>query len=420
MAATLVLALLAGVPGAAAEPPAPAEPEAVAAAEPAEPEAVADSLAPASFAAYTRFNVPSEDATRDRAIEDEIVALTDAVPSGSYIRGAMFSWTSPVVAEALARAAARGVVVRVVVDREGAENVNLDPANAAISTLRSAGLDDLVFCGSSAASVAGSSACVANKRSTSINHNKFFTFSTSGSRKRVVLVTSQNLTFSQNNQFNNAVVVHEDYDLYDHFTRYFNELRAERKNNDFYSAPDGYYKSPTTAVTVYHSPRASGDTARNVLSYVTRYESGCSVEVAQAMFTDPRTAVADELLRIARLGCQVRVVYGSMGDEVRAILTRSANVSMKKYHDAETGNHDGRVVTVHSKYLVVKGNYNGTAGRTIVFTGSHNLTGPSLVDHDETFVKIEHPTVSADFRANFATLWSRAKCVNPDNGSCVL
>ncbi|GAB2955089.1 hypothetical protein GCM10027280_49350 [Micromonospora polyrhachis] len=371
----------------------------------------------ATFSAYTRFNVPADNGTRDRTIEDEIVALTDAVPTGSYIRGAMFSWTSPVVAEALARAAARGVVVRLVIDREGAGNVNLDPANAAIRTLKAANLDDLVFCGSSSSSVTGSSGCVANF-SNSINHNKFFTFSTSGTKKRVVLLASQNLTFSQNNQFNNAVVVHEDYDLYDHFTRYFNEMRAQRKDNDFFTAADGYYKSPNTAVTLYHSPRASGDTARNVLSYVTRYESGCSVEVAQAMFTDPRALVATELLRIARLGCQVRIVYGSMGADVHGTLRGSTNVSMKKYYDAESDNYDGRVVTVHSKYLVVKGNYNGTPGRTIVFTGSHNLTGPSLRNHDETFVKIEHPTVSADYRANFATLWSRAKCVNPDNGSC--
>ncbi|MFU8850146.1 phospholipase D-like domain-containing protein [Micromonospora sp. SL1-18] len=412
LAAALALPLLAvapGTPGVAAAGTGSAA---------AAPDLTDDAAVTATFPAYTRFNVPADDATRDRTIEDEIVALADGVPAGSYIRGAMYSWSSPVVADALARAAARGVVVRVVLDREGEGGVNLDRTNAAIQKLRAAKLDDLVFCGTSSASVAGSSACIAN-HTNSINHNKFFTFSTSGTMKRVVLITSQNLTFSQNNLFNNAVVVHEDYDLYDHFTRYFNVMRAESKNNNFFSAADGYYKSPTTGVTVYHSPRASGDTVENVLSYVTTFESGCIVEVAQASFTNPRTAVASELLRIARLGCQVRVVYGTMGDRVYSILRGSSNVQLKKYWDAETTNYDGRVVTVHSKYLVVKGNYNGTGGRTIVFTGSHNLSGPSLVDHDETFVKVENPGVSAGYRANFATLWSRAKCVNPANGSCI-
>jgi phosphatidylserine/phosphatidylglycerophosphate/cardiolipin synthase-like enzyme len=391
----------------------------LAVAAPAAGAAPAAEAAPAAFAAYTRFNIPGDDGTRDRTIEEEIVSLANGVPTGGYIRGAMFSWTSPPVADALKEAAGRGVIVRLAVDREGAEGSNQGSDNVAVRTLKGAGLDDITWCGSSAASVTGSSGCIGNFAN-SINHNKFFTFSTSGSFKRVVLQTSQNLTFSQNNLFNNAVIIHEDYDLYDHFTRYFNQLRAETKNNDFYASADGYYKSPNTDVTVYHSPRATGDTVENVLSYVTQFESGCTVEVAQASFTDARQAVAGELLRIADLGCKIRIVHSGMGSAVHGILAGSPNITMKKFHDAEAGNIDGRVLEVHSKYLVVKGNYNGSAGRTIVFTGSHNLTGPSLVNHDETFMKVEQPTVSANFRSNFATLWSRAKCVNPDNGSCVL
>lgn len=391
----LTVALVAGIGLVSAAPPAAAQ----------EP-----------FAAYTVFNVPSETAVRDRSIEQEIVALADAVPSGSYIRGAMYSWTSPPVASALARAAARGAVVRVVVDPRGEGGVNAQSSNEAMATLRGANLDDLVRCGNSA-STSGSTACIGN-HSNSIQHNKFFTFSTSGDKKRVVLVTSQNLTFSQNNRFNNAVVMHEDYDLYDQFVRYFNDLRAQRKNTNYYASANGYYRSPNTNVTTYHSPRATGDTLVSILRYVTRYESGCSVELAQLWFTNPRVAVAEELLRIARLGCQVRLVYGTMGTTVYSVLQQSGNISMKKFHDAESSNFDGRVVDVHSKYLIVNGNYNGTAGRTIVYTGSHNITGPALRNHDETLLKIEHPTVSAGFRDNFATLWSRAKCVNPSNDSC--
>jgi phosphatidylserine/phosphatidylglycerophosphate/cardiolipin synthase-like enzyme len=43
----------------------------------------------------------------------------------------------------------------------------------------------------------------------------------------------------------------------------------------------------------------------------------------------------------------------------------------------------------------------------------------ALVYNDETLVRIEHPDVSTSYRSNFATLWSRAKCVNPDSGSCL-
>jgi hypothetical protein len=381
------------------------------------PTAAPTSLAAANpFPAYTRFNIPAEDGTRDRAIEDELVRLADGVPAGSYIRGVMFSWSSPVVAEALARAAARGAVVRVVLDETGG-GVNTRADNEAIRILRSANLDDLVICGKTSAAVAGSTACIGNK-STSINHNKIFTFSTSGSMKRVVVVTSQNLTFSQNNYFNSALIVHEDYDLYDHFTRYFNDLRAQRKNNDYFNAANGYYKSPNTGVTVYHSPRADSDTLANRLAEVNAYEPGCSVDVAHAQLTDARPEVANQLRRIGRMGCRVRVVYGSMGSTTYNTLRGQPNISLKKYYDAEASNYDGRVVTVHSKNIIIRGTFNGVSGRSLVFTGSHNITGPALRNHDETLVKIEHPTVWNDFHANFETLWSRAKCVNPDNGSC--
>ncbi|MGI5211511.1 phospholipase D-like domain-containing protein [Plantactinospora sp. CA-290183] len=367
------------------------------------------------FSAYARFNVPAEDGTRDRTIEDELVRLADGAPAGGYIRGLMYSWSSPVVAEALKRAAARGVIVRVVLDETGG-GVNTGADNAAMAVLRSANLDDLVICGGGSA-VAGSTACIGN-RSNSINHNKVFTFSTSGTMKRVVFVSSQNLTFTQNNLFNSALVVHEDYELYDHFTAYFNDMRAQRKNNDYFNTANGYYKSPTTAVTVYHSPRAGSDTLANRLAEVNAYESGCSVDVAHAQFTDARPEVAAELRRIGRLGCRVRVVYGSMGSTAYATLNGQPNVSLKKYHDAETSNYDGRVVTLHSKNIVIRGTFAGVAGRSVVFTGSHNITDPALTDHDETLVKIEHPTVWNDFHGNFETVWSRAKCVNPDNGSC--
>lgn len=368
------------------------------------------------FPAYTVFNVPAEDGTRDRAIEDELVRLADGVPSGGYIRGLMYSWSSPVVAEALARAAARGAVVRVVLDETGG-GVNTGADNAAMQVLRAANLDDLVICGRTSSTVAGSTACIGNQ-SNSINHNKVFTFSTSGTMKRVVVVSSQNLTFSQNNYFNTALVVHEDYELYDHFTAYVNDMRAQRKNNNYFNATNGYYKSPNTAVTVYHSPRSDSDTLANRLAEVSAYEPGCSVDVAHAQITNARPEVATELRRIGRMGCRVRVVYGSMGSTTYATLNGQPNISLKKYHDAEAGNYDGRVVTVHSKNIIIRGTFVGVPGRSVVFTGSHNITGPALRDHDETLVKIEHPTVWDDFHANFETLWSRAKCVNPDNGSC--
>lgn len=388
--------------------------------------AFAPTSAPAAtYSAQAVFNVPGENAERDYAIETAMVGLIDGVPAGGEIRMAAFSWSDPTVADALGRAKQRGAKVYVVLDETGG-GVNTGADNAAMASLRAGGLDLLKFCGKTSSSTAGSTACVGNHAG-SINHNKLALFSASGSDTNIAVVSSFNYTFTQNNLWNNSVIVRNEPQIYGALKAYFGDLQAERKNNNYFNAANGYFKSTLSNFTLYMSPRAtsgggsgeetSTDTVRNTLTYVT-YESGCTVEAAQAMFTDARSAVAAELLRIARAGCKVRLIYGTMGKAFYDTVHQSANVTTKRYTDRETTNVDGREVSVHSKYFIVKGKYNGVAGRTIVFTGSHNITSPALRQNDEIYAKFEDAGVAAAFRSNFASMWSRAKCVNPENGRC--
>jgi hypothetical protein len=108
------------------------------------------------------------------------------------------------------------------------------------------------------------------------------------------------------------------------------------------------YFSPRTASDGSTKEEAATDTVRGTLTYLSG-GAGCSVDTVQSQFTDYRTAVAQQLLRIARAGCKVRVVHDSMSPGIASILARSPNISVKLYHDAEPDNIDGRVVTVHSK-----------------------------------------------------------------------
>lgn len=365
--------------------------------------AAAETSAAQSVGAYTVFNNPSTSGAPDLTLENHLVELVDGAPSGSAIHGAMYSWTRPAVAEALARAQQRGVSVRLAIDGEGAGGVNADPANAALNTLRGAGLTQLVFCGNSAN---GNSACIGN-RSDSINHNKLFTFSATGSLTDVVAIGSHNLTNTQNAHYNNLLVVHEEPDLYSAFVRHMGNLLAQRKNNNYYASPDGYFRSPTSDARVFFSPRAdsrggtsveaSTDLIAGRLSYITRYEPGCQVQVAHAQFTGPRLPVAEQLIRIANLGCQVRIVAGdNMTDYIRDRLVGRPNITVRQL--------DG----MHSKYIIYRGNYNNSANRGMVFTGSQNITGPALRSHDETLIRVELPETTADYRSNFDLLWSRA------------
>ena len=355
----------------------------------------------AQIGAYTVFNHPSADNDPDYAIEEHAIELIDGAPAGSSIHGAMFSWTRDTVAQALARARDRGVNVYLAVDRAGSDGVNTDPENAAISTLKGAGLNRLVFCGNDDL---GNSSCIGN-RENSINHNKLFAFSSTNGMSDVVMVGSQNWTNSQNSNFNNAVVVHGDADLYQFFLQHFENLLDQRRDNNYHQSPDGYFRSDASNVRVYFSPNADSnggteaeaatDIMAKRLTWMTKYESGCKVDVAHAQFTGPRKPVADELIRIAGLGCKVRIT-GDMTDYIYDHLSGRENITIR------------RLDHMHSKYMIVHGNYNDKADRTLVYTGSHNLTGPALRAHDETLIRVERPEISSAFQENFDLIWDRA------------
>jgi hypothetical protein len=55
-----------------------------------------------------------------------------------------------------------------------------------------------------------------------------------GALSRVVVYSSLNLTFQQNNYVDNAVVIAGDVDLYDATRRYFDDLRAGRRTARYF------------------------------------------------------------------------------------------------------------------------------------------------------------------------------------------
>jgi phosphatidylserine/phosphatidylglycerophosphate/cardiolipin synthase-like enzyme len=311
------------------------------------------------------------------------------------IRGATYSWTRTPVAEALARAQARGVQVELAIDG-GTDD---DPSNQAVQILKAANLGRLVFCGGG-----GNTACIGD-RANSINHNKFFTFSQTGDLSDAVFVSSSNLTNTQMEAFNNATVVHGDGELYDFFGRHMANMLAQNKDNDYARSPDGYFASSISKVRVYLPPLADSsggtdvegatDIVVNRLKYITQYEQGCRLDVAHAMFTASRAPVANELIRIANLGCEVRVTGGPT-EYIQNKLAGRDNIAVRPLD------------RLHSKYILYTGNYNGSPGRTVLYTGSHNLTGPSLRSHDESMLRIERPEIVSAYQTNFETLWDLA------------
>jgi phosphatidylserine/phosphatidylglycerophosphate/cardiolipin synthase-like enzyme len=313
----------------------------------------------------------------DRALEAKLEEFLASAPAGATVRATFYHLTRLSPAQALVAAQARGVNVQVVLDK--------DNRNAAYDVLK-AGLPaaNLTLCTKHDGGCIGSG----------INHNKFVLFSelTDGS-KNVVWQSSANLTNSQLEMHNNTVVVRDDAVLYEGYRKYFDDLRAQRANPNYYRTFDG--AGATTRAFVF--PRASSDTVVNLLDNVRCERGHGSLRVVMAFFTNARVAVAKKLASLKRAGCSVETLLNEGDDAGPNVLAalRAGGVTVRRYPRS--------IAAIHSKYLLLDSIYDGEP-RTLVFTGSHNYTGAALRSNDEVLLRVDDPTVFAAFEADYAKI----------------
>lgn len=326
----------------------------------------------------------------DLAIEDAIVDLINRAIPGSRVRVAVYTFTRGRVSTALLNARRRGVDVQVVVDG-GADTTAGSEVPALISGL---GASNVTVCR------APGTACLG----TGIMHHKSYLFSAldDGSRD-VVMQASHNLTNAQLSLHNNAVIVRGDAALFRAYERTFDDLRRDTAMPDYYRIDDG-----DLATRAYFFPRASGDTVVSILDNAT-CDATSRILVAMAFFTDARVEVARSLAARRRAGCAVTVVAGDdeipLGATVASTLT-AAGVTLVRYPGRTNG------WGLHSKYVLIDAPYAGSAAhRRLVFTGSHNWTGPSLDQNDETLLRVENDAVFEAFAADHARV--RAAAARP-------
>ena len=322
---------------------------------------------------------------RDTSIEAALVALMDQALPGSKLRLEMYTFTRAAPADALIRAHQRGVDVKVVVDG-GARLA----AGSEIPRLEAAlGLARVKSC----SSAGGGTSC----QGTGIMHNKVLLLSAlaDGSRN-VVVQASHNLTTAQLTMHNNAVVVRNDPALFAAYAQTFDDLWTDAQNLGAYRVADG-----TLATRAYFFPRGSGgDTVVSVLNNVT-CDATAKIRVAMAFFTSARQAIADALSARKAEGCDVAIVVGD--DEIPFSAQVSSGVAVTRYPQRAGG------WGLHSKYLLVDAKYAGSsAHRRLVFTGSHNYTGPALTSNDETLLRVEDAAVFQAFLADWAKVKAAA------------
>ncbi|MFE3495195.1 phospholipase D-like domain-containing protein [Streptomyces sp. NPDC059175] len=345
------------------------------------------------------FNDPKGTTAEQNAVKNHIITAIADTQSGRLIRASLYALTDQDYADALIQAHQRGVNIRLVLDVKYSTSAAVQSLRAELGTDTSA---------SSWVHVCGAAgACIATGDSNPINHNKFFTFSRigdAGVAEDVVIQTSANQTaVNVAKYWNNAYTVVGNTDLYTAYVGYFNDLAAEKRTDDYFTS------GKVGTEKYYFFPQKTGDVIVDVLNNVSctgNTTVGTSTHksiVRVAAFALHRDAVADALVSLAGKGCSIQIVYANSNDE--EILKGHTNISLRKLN---TG--DGYLV--HSKYLLVEGNYAGHPDTKWTFTGSHNLDDSSLHDNDEAVLRLEGTAPHDAYAQNFGLLNSYATDVS--------
>ncbi len=326
------------------------------------------------------FNDPVDHGGQDDTQLNKMIALFNGAPAGSEVRIALYSITANIVYDAIKAAVDRGVHVYVVHNGEDKNATDSTPRD--LATLLGANHH---WCDHGSSSLAYGGGCISNN-ATSLMHAKYMLFSQTTdaagqARSWVTWFGSPNMTYASGaTLFNNSFTVYGDKTLYDNF---YNEqwLPQWQENtyadNDFYvaSAPRGYFGSAASNVQVYSSPEQDTDLVANRLDYVDA-DSSCRIRVMEASINDTRSAVVDKLVSLHRSGCSVWVDAGAV---------QSASLSAFKAAGIPV-----HISPVHDKMILILAKYAGSStDRTLVFTGSHNLTKSALRYNDELLVKVE-------------------------------
>lgn len=376
--------------------------------------------ASAAVTAGPVFNKPTGTVAEQQAIRTQLVDYIGQSPAGSSIKASVYHFWDTEVAQALVDARARGVDVQLMLDESDVSDNPGDPTYGMLTAALGTDTTQSSFVG---LCPVGKSCLGDPSLGASINHNKFWLFSQLDGAYDVVVQTSSNMTPSSYSRFwNDAYVATNNATIYSAYSTYFGKL--VRKDWDSWQ----YSYTTSSPYKVYFFPRPAsdpspGDTITGVLDNVTcaYTESGVSksTKVRVAMFKLTRLAVAQKLVELKKAGCSVDIVYaqtdsGSSSGTWETLHT-SGGPTLRCYNWDDDGDPGTAARIVHSKYLLIEGKYDGVTGQKVLWTGSHNYTGPALTKNDEALLKVDSDTAHDAYVTNFTAVKAAAVPGTSDN-----
>ncbi len=236
-------------------------------------------------------------------------------------------------------------------------------------------------------------------------HSKFFAFSTTGTAKNVVMVSSSNLNLGGAALgWNDLYTMKNRPASYEGYRRIHREMTEDSKAGDGkVEIKDGPY---TSRFFPMRNAKKRNDPTLEDLNRIGCRSSFGRTKILVSMFYWKGTRgdyLATKLLNLARAGCQVSVIYGAPSVAIAERLRKAAKARRITLYDSRWDfNDDGyNEIRTHAKYVLVKGRIGRDASAYEVMTGSQNWVAGSLSRGDESTLNISLRSAYQDYVKNW-------------------
>lgn len=352
---------------------------------------------PAAATGYTppsgvHTNNPLGDRTHRRAIMRQVIRTIDSAPRRSQIKVASWNIRSDAFVAALIRAHRRHVGVRVLLSRGNATrgNPNLGVNRLERALRRFGNKTRHPFLRSRLKK------CVSSCRGQSgIAHSKFFLFSRAGNARYIVMNGSFNATdLASSNQWNDLFIVRGRARLHAEFADVFAQMWRD------HPVSQGFRTRNIGPLTTMFYPYTGRNTGTDpVLKELDRVRcSGArntrgghtKIRIAMTSWFGPRgKLIASRVRQLQEQGCNIRIIYAVMGNEVSRILRYRGARPVPRRHIVQDFNADGVYDRyLHTKVMTIKGGYGDDRRAFVTLNGSANWS-PAVLASDEAVIRVE-------------------------------
>ncbi|MDG3581124.1 phospholipase D-like domain-containing protein [Galbibacter pacificus] len=229
-----------------------------------------------------------------------------------------------------------------------------------------------------------------NNGASAINHNKFVLFSGTtflGERqKNIVFQTSHNFIEKGTHKIQDANII-SNRNLYDAYVEYWSMMKSHKdstmNNYEFME----FYDEPSHIRAQFYPKRHNGkvmepDGMVTLLKQIKNPDKA-SVQIGMSDWSDSRTEIADELIRLCGQGTKVTVITkNGKGLKLMGKLEeiKQQGGRIKIYNLV---NKDKPRINIHMKTMLIKEMVQGKP-MTKVVTGTQNFTNNAIWNNNET------------------------------------